>query len=88
MTSFVEQIVRGYGQTERRILNTSGNRWRGPIRLTEAQVRQIHAEAGLTPQEEFEALLSAGLPCVQILCLPLQLVDTQAESTPYLEGWI
>ena len=88
VTTFLEQVIRGYGQTERRILNTTGRHWRGPICLTAKQARQIHTEAGLTPAEEFDALLAAGLPDVQMLGVPLQLVATQTESTPYLEGWI
>lgn len=90
MTPFVEQIVRGYDQTERRHRNT-GCHWRGPVLLTEAQARQLFAEAypGLRSKDEEDEIVEAARRGeARLFHLPVQLVDKQRESTPYLEGWI
>jgi hypothetical protein len=88
MTGFVEQITRGYWQTERRHRNT-GRHWRGPILLTEGQTRRLFSEAAAVgPHNEEELIAAARKGEVTMFGLPMQLVDTQAESTPYLEGWI
>jgi hypothetical protein len=88
MTTFLDQVVRGYGQTEQRHRNT-GHHWRGPILLTEGQTRQLFNEAAAVgPHNEEELIAAARKGEVTMYGLPMYLVDTQAESTPYLEGWI
>jgi hypothetical protein len=85
---FVEQVMRGYGQTERRHRNT-GKRWWSPILLTEGQTRRLFSEAAAVgPHNEEELIAVARKGEATMFGLPVQLVDTQAESTPYLEGWI
>jgi hypothetical protein len=91
MTTLLDQVVRGHRQTIVRHRNTHHREWPGPILLTETQARQIHAEAYIGPRdvdaldELIEAARRGG---ARMFHLPVQLVDTQPESTPYLEGWI
>lgn len=87
MTPFVEQIVRGYDQTERQHRNT-GRHWRGPILLTEAQARQLLAEQLPGLRDEEDVIAAARRGEARMFHLPVQLVERDHESTPYLEGWI
>lgn len=87
MTPFVEQIGRGFGQTERRYRNT-GRYWRGPILLTEAQARRLLAEVCPGLRDEEDLIAAARLGEAGLFHLPVQLVAYDYESTPYLEGWI
>ena len=89
MTTFLDQVLRGYSQTERRHRNTKLRHWPGPVLLTEGQVRQLFGEAAAGGQRTEEELIAAARKGeASMFCLPIRLVDTQAESTPYLEGWI
>lgn len=87
MTSFLDQVLRGYAQTERRHRNT-GKHWRGPILLTEAQARRLLTEMypGSRDEEDLIAALRKGE--AGLFHLRAQLVTYDYESTPYLEGWI
>ncbi len=87
MTDFVEQITRGYWQTERRHRNT-GRRWWGPILLTEAQARRLAAEAYPGQRDEEDLIAAARRGEARLFHLPVQLVAYDYESTPWLEGWI
>lgn len=87
MTSFVEQITRGYWQTERRHRNT-GRHWRGPILLTEGQARRLAAEAYPGQRDEEGLIAAARIGEAGLFHLPVQLVAYEYESTPWLEGWI
>lgn len=87
MTNFVEQITRGYGQTERRHRNT-GRHWRGPILLTEAQGRRLLGEQAPGLRDEEDVIAAARRGEARLFHLPVQLVTYDYESTPYLEGWI
>lgn len=90
MTGFVEQITRGYWQTERRQRNT-GRHWPGPILFTEGQARQLFGEAypGVRSKDEEDEIVEAARRGeARLFHLPVQLVECDCESTPYLEGWI
>lgn len=86
--SLLEQVTRGYGQTDRRHRNSAGQRWRGPILLTEGQARQIAAEAYPGQRDEEGLIAAARVGEARMFHLPVQLVTYEYESTPYLEGWI
>lgn len=87
MTSFAEQITRGYDQTARRHRNT-GSHWRGPILLTEAQGRRLYAEQMPGLRDEEDVIAAARRGEARLFHLPVRIVEYDYESTPYLEGWI
>lgn len=62
----------------------------GPVKLTVAQARLLLSESPVAApptDEEWEAMVAAGLPGWTVLGLPTELVATDAESTPWANGW-
>ncbi len=62
----------------------------GPVKLTADQARRLLSEspvAELPTDEEWEVMVAAGLPGTAVLGLPIALVATDEESTPWANGW-
>jgi len=79
MTPIIEALIRAVDGARA----AHHREFAGPVKLTATQARQLLDESGQQPptDEEWAALVAAGLPDSTVLGLPIDLVDTDEEST-------